>query len=128
MSKKIMAVWLAVENLEKAISFYRDKLGLELKTTEEGYADFKLEGTEIALGTKELIEKTTGLPISLTGPRHLIISWDVVPDIDKLYEELKTKGILFLTEPKTQPWGQRVAYFSDPDDHIWEISSWVKEE
>jgi len=123
-----MAVWLAVTDLEKSIAFYRDKLGLPLKSTEEGFADFKIKGAEVALGTKEMIEKTTGQKITIGGLQHLILSWDAVDDVDKLYEELKDKGVQFLSQPKTQPWGQRVAYFTDPDGHIWEISSWVKKE
>jgi len=128
MLKKIMAVWLAVTDLEKSIAFYRDTLGLPLKSTEEGFADFKIKGAEVALGTKEMIEKTTGQKIIIGGPRHLILGWDAVEDVDKLYKELKAKGVRFLTKLKTQPWGQRVAYFTDPDGHIWEISSWVKKE
>ncbi len=123
-----MAVWLAVTDLEKSIAFYRDTLGLPLKSTEEGFADFKIKGTEVALGTKEMIEKTTGQKITIGGARHLILGWDAVEDVDKVYKELKAKGVRFLTKPKTQPWGQRVTYFTDPDGHIWEISSWVKKE
>lgn len=126
--KKIMAVWLAVEDLGRSIAFYRDKLGLPLKSTEEGFADFELEGADVALGTKKVIEKTTGQKITIGGSRHLILGWEAVDDVDKLYEELKRKGVRFLSKPRTQPWGQRVAYFQDPDGHIWEISSWVKKE
>jgi len=128
MVKKMLGVWLVVSDLEKSISFYRDTLGLPLKSTEEGFADFKTKGAELALGTKEVIEKTIGQKAVIGGPRHLILAWDAVEDIDKLYEELKAKGVPFLGKPKTQPWGQRVAYFTDPDGHIWEISSWVKKE
>lgn len=123
-----MAVWLAVKDLDKSIAFYRDTLGLPLKSTEEGFADFKIKGAEVALGTKEMIEKTTGQKIVIGGLRHLILGWDAVEDVDKLYKDLKARGVRFLTKPKTQPWGQRVAYFTDPDGHIWEISSWIKKE
>jgi len=26
----------------------------------------------------------------------------------------------------TQAWGQRTAYFGDPDGHLWEIQEWIK--
>jgi uncharacterized glyoxalase superfamily protein PhnB len=37
-------------------------------------------------------------------------------------QDLKTKGVDIFEGPKTTEWGQKVAYFKDPDGHIWEIS------
>ena len=128
MVKKVLAVWLIVSDIERSVAFYRDTLGLPLKSTEEGFADFKTEGIEVALGRRDIVEGAIGKEnVAISGPRHLVISWEAVENVDALYQELKAKGVPFLSEPKTQPWGQRVAYFTDPDGHIWEISSWVKE-
>lgn len=35
--------------------------------------------------------------------------------------ELKSKGVTFFVDTKTTAWGQRVAYFKDPDGNIWEL-------
>lgn len=45
-----------------------------------------------------------------------------VEDIDKTCAELKQKGISIFEGPKKTSWGQEVAYFKDPDGHIWEIT------
>jgi len=45
-----------------------------------------------------------------------------VEDINAAYEELKNRGVEFITSPKVTSWGQNVAYFLDPDNNIWEIS------
>jgi len=31
----------------------------------------------------------------------------------------------FRAPPKTYPWHAHAAYFSDPDDNLWEIYCWV---
>ncbi|MDA4131655.1 MAG: VOC family protein, partial [Thaumarchaeota archaeon] len=32
----------------------------------------------------------------------------------------------FVKPPTTQPWGQRIAYFEDPEGNLWEISHFPK--
>ena len=41
-----------------------------------------------------------------------------VEDVDREYEELRKKGVHFVKPPTTQPWGQRIAYFEDPEGNI----------
>ena len=129
MTNKIMAIALIVSDLQKAIDFYQNKLGLKLKTQEEGFADFETKGTTLALLEKKVAEDLTGkgkVGTDATLPRPAILAWDAVEDVDALYKELKEKGVEFTVEPKTMSWGQRVAYFTDPDGNLWEISQWVK--
>ncbi len=49
-----------------------------------------------------------------------------VEDVDREYEELRQKGVHFVKPPTTQPWGQRIAYFEDPEGNLWEISHFPK--
>jgi predicted enzyme related to lactoylglutathione lyase len=50
-------------------------------------------------------------------------------DVDKLYVELRKKGIDFVTEPKDMPmWGMRVAHMRDPEDNLIEIWSELPQE
>jgi len=129
MTNKIMAIALVVADLKKAIDFYQNKLGLKLKTNEEGFADFETEGTTLALLEKKVAEDLAGkekVGTDSSLPRSSILAWDAVEDVDILHKELKDKGVEFTVEPKTMSWGQRVAYFSDPDGNLWEISQWVK--
>ena len=125
MTNKIMAIALIVSDLQKAIDFYQNKLGLKIKTKEEGFADFETEGTTLALLEKKVAEDLVGngkVGSDVNLPRPAILAWDAVEDVDALYKELKEKGVEFTVEPKTMPWGQRVAYFTDPDGNLWEIS------
>jgi lactoylglutathione lyase len=38
-----------------------------------------------------------------------------VDEIDRLVEELRADGVTVLREPADMPWGERVAYVTDPD-------------
>ena len=128
MVNKIMAIALIVSDLQRAVEFYRDKLGLKLVRTDDGYAEFETQGT-----TLELMEEKTVTDLVKRGkikagklPRSAYFGWVPTEDVDALYKELKQKGVEFVVEPKTMPWGQRVAYFTDPDGNLWEISQWTK--
>lgn len=128
MTKKIMAIALVVADLKKSISFYRDKLGLEVQNESESFADFKTDGTTIALLDKNTAKDLCGGLLSVSSDsRPMILAWDAVDDVDEYYSKLKNAGVKFLIEPKTMPWGQRVAYFADPDNNLWEISQFIKQ-
>lgn len=130
MNNKIMAIALVVSDLKKAIDFYQNKLGLKIKTNEKGFADFETQGTTLALLEQKVAEDLAGNKVAVNPKftRPLILAWDTVENVDQLFEELKAKGVEFSTEPKTTSWGQRVAYFSDPDGNLWEISQWTNQE
>ena len=52
---------------------------------------------------------------------------DVVENVPKNWKSRKDLRcyIAFIKEPITHSWGQRTAYFTDPDGHIWEIQQWL---
>jgi len=127
-ANKIIAIALIVSDLQKAVDFYRNKLGLKLVRIDDGYAEFKTEGAILEL----MEEKTVGDLVDMgkikaeQPSKAFYLAWDAVEDVDALYQELKEKGVEFIVEPKTMPWGQRVAYFTDPDGNLWEISQCVE--
>ena len=99
---------------------YNNTLGLEVNSTEGKFADFKLEGTSLALFEKEAAS-------ALFPKEHMrkgggVILAFQVQDLQKTCEELRLKGVEIFEGPKKTPWGQTVAYFKDPDENIWEVS------
>lgn len=46
-----------------------------------------------------------------------------VDDLEETLKILESKGVEIFEGPKTTEWGQTVAYFKDPDGHIWEVSN-----
>ncbi|MBU2577941.1 VOC family protein [Patescibacteria group bacterium] len=121
MFNKLFAVCLLVENFEKSLKFYKDTLGLKVKSQEGNqFAGFDLKGTEMAIFQKD--GATAMFPKEHMGSGGGVVIGFNVRDLDKACEELKTKGVKIFEGPKTTPWGQKVAYFKDPDGNIWEVS------
>ena len=118
---------LVTENYEAMKAFYRDTLSfpIERDVPKEQFAQFKTDNCFVAIYGKQFVEKLLGN--SVTGkPGSTIYSFGQSKDIDTDYQQLSSKGVQFIKTPQTQTWGQRTAYFTDPDGNIWEIQQWIK--
>jgi lactoylglutathione lyase len=122
---------LPVRDFEKSISFYRDVLGLQMKDKQDDFAYLvfeKMTGPGIGLlkieSASKLISEAQVRPNEDTIHRTYFAVF--VEDVDKEYRELEAKGVHFVKAPTTQPWGQRIAYFEDPEGNLWEISHFLK--
>jgi catechol 2,3-dioxygenase-like lactoylglutathione lyase family enzyme len=107
--------------------FYSTILQLPIvrEVPEEEFCQFKLRNCFLAIYGSTFYDKLIGRNNS-GKPGGAIYTFAEVSDVDATIRELKSKGVKILKEPKTQPWGQRTAYFLDPDSHIWEIQQWIK--
>lgn len=118
-----------VENVERSVAFYRDKLGFKLRTRAEGFADFTTEHVALALWEIDHIAATTGISNKRSGPgvHKAVAAIEVVrpEQIDELYQQLVEQGVSFVSPPKDYPWRARCVYFTDPDDNLWEIYAWL---
>jgi len=120
MFKKLFAVCLLVDDFEKSLNFYRDILGLSVKSQEGKFANFQLGETELAIFQKD--EAVTMFPEEHMGKGGGTVMGFQVENLEEAVGQIKTKGVEIFEGPKTTPWGQKVAYFKDPDGNIWEIS------
>ena len=109
MDWKVGYVTVGVRDLDRAVEFYRDTLGLPMlyAAPEFSYAAFDAGGTRfsIAAGAAE----THG-----TGNRNTGIGF-MVPDLDAAHAELAAKGVKFTMGPGKMPWGGYMAMFVDLD-------------
>lgn len=122
---------LVVRDFEKCVSFYQEKLGFKLKNKEQDFAYFVF-GNETGPGigliaiesAAKIISDARIRPKEETLQRNYLAIF--LEDVDKEYESLKAKGVHFVKHPTTFPWGQRIAYFEDPEGNLWEISHFMK--
>ncbi len=121
MFETLFAVCLLVENLERSVQFYRDVLGLQVKDTDEGFTNFQLQGTELAIFEQKAA--VSMFPATYMRPAGGALLAFQVERVDEACHTLTEKGVDIFEGPKTTPWGQRVAYFHDPDEYVWEISN-----
>lgn len=121
MFDKLFAVALLVDSFNRSLEFYRDKLGLEVKSQDGKFANFKLGETELAIFEKG--EAVSMFPAQYMKSGGGAVLGFQVKDVSRACEGLKSKGIEIFEGPKTTEWGQTVAYFLDPDGNIWEVSN-----
>ena len=104
-------VWLPVSNLERAIEFYSEALGLEQKQREELWAEFDANGLRIGLNARD--EKRP-------GHGWAVIACQTQNGLDPAVSELRERGVQFVDEISEHPWG-RVAAFNDPEGNALQL-------
>lgn len=131
MKLRISDYCLIVPNVDRAVAFYGETLGLPMRFRNENFADFELgDGARLALWEHSHVSEALGGGgvVGKPGNRFMgAIRFDTGKEVDAAYEELEGKGVNFLTAPTDWPWGARAAYFKDPHGYLWEIYAWIQE-
>lgn len=131
MKARLSILTLAVDDLERAVRFYRDGLGLPTEGIvgtefEHGaVAFFALEGgVRLALWPRESLAHDTGLPVSPSSPTELTLGQLVASptEVNAVVEQARAAGAVVVKEPGKTFWGGYSGYVQDPDGHIWEIA------
>lgn len=130
MKPRISVVTLGVDDLERAVDFYRYGLGLNTEGIvgeefENGaVAFFDLgAGLKLALWPRNSIACDTGLPEGARSPAEFTIGHNVASrnEVDMVMEQAKTAGANIVKPARETFWGGYAGYFQDPDQHLWEI-------
>ncbi len=131
MKPYITILTLGVEDLERAVSFYRDGLGFSTKGiigTEfpnGAVAFFNLEsGMKLALWPRKSLAADTGLEIQAVSPLEMSIGHNVgsQEEVDAAMEQAERAGAKVIKEAQPTFYGGYAGYFQDPDGHLWEIA------
>jgi len=114
---------LIVEDVDRALGFYVDVLGLRLGHRSGDYAQLDTGTTRLALYTRSAMAKTLGMaldpPVSSAPGFELGFK---VSDVDVAFAELIARGAQPVMPPTDRFWGQRTAYLRDPDGHLIELA------
>ena len=122
---------LFVEDMAKMICFYRDVLGFEIKEDEDTSNVYLIKDDTLFLlyGRKDF-EKMTSRKYEyikgLNGHTEIALYVDSFEEVDAEYEKAVSKGAVSVSEPVTEPWGQRTCYISDLEGNLIEIGSFNK--
>lgn len=119
MIKQIKFVSIPVRDQDRALAFYRDKLGFEVKTDQpfgpQRWIELAVPGAE----TGVVLFTPPGHEDRIGSFQNLAFTTD---DIEKTYQELSGKGVEFSQPPRKEPWGTS-AIFQDPDGNRFVLSS-----
>jgi lactoylglutathione lyase len=117
-------VILYVNDFDKTMKFYKEILGLSVKMQHDTYVEFDTGATTLSINTRESVKEIIGLemPTSDIASQTFELGF-VVDDVVATIEMLRSLDVPIYKEPVTKPWGQTVAYVTDPDGHYIEICS-----
>ncbi|HEX6590106.1 MAG TPA: VOC family protein [Longimicrobiales bacterium] len=130
MKPRITVLTLGVDDLERAVRFYRDGLGLLTRG---------IIGTEFEHGAVAFFELAGGLRLalwpraSLARDSGLRVARPLAPDasighnvgsrahVDDVMAQAARAGATIVVPAHETFWGGYGGYFQDPDGHLWEV-------
>ncbi|MFJ5383434.1 VOC family protein [Cupriavidus sp. CER94] len=130
MKPRISVLTLGVADLERAVGFYRDGLGLATpgivgKEFEHGaVAFFDLQaGLKLALWARDNLAWDTGLPPSAPCPTGFSIGHNVTSkgEVDQVMAQVARAGGTLVKPAQDTFYGGYAGYFQDPDGNLWEV-------
>lgn len=130
MKPRISLITLGVDDLEQAVRFYRDGLGLPtagIVGTEFEYgavAFFDLQsGLKLALWPRSSLAHDTSLPKHAASPAGFSLAHNVSSkaEVDTVIKQAEIAGAVIVKPAQDTFWGGYAGYFQDPDQHLWEI-------
>jgi len=127
---RITVITLGVEDLERAVAFYRDGLGwptqgiIGSEFPDGAVAFFSLAGgLQLALWPRASLAKDAGVRPGHPNPAELSLGYNVLESsaVDEIFAIAVAAGAAPTKSPGPTFWGGYAAYFQDPDGHLWEI-------
>jgi catechol 2,3-dioxygenase-like lactoylglutathione lyase family enzyme len=139
MKARITLITLGVDDLERAVRFYRDGLGLRTEGivgTEFEYgavAFFDLQaGLKLALWPRTSLARDSGVPPGGRSATEFSLGHNVSSkrEVEAVMEQARRAGAVIVKPAQDTFWGGYAGYFQDPDAHLWEVAwnpQWVVE-
>ena len=99
-AKKITDICLLVEDIERTVDFYVNKLGFKLRRRAESFADFSNGGVTLAAWELDHINRHTGVSNKRApaGAHKACVAMELdrPEEIDRLFTDLSAKGVSFM--------------------------------
>lgn len=133
MRPAITLVTLGVDDLERAVAFYRDGLGwptagiVGTEFENGAVAFFALEsGLKLALWPRRSLAADAGLPPAQRaagGGADFSLAHNVASaaDVDAAMAQAERAGAAIVKRAQPTFYGGHAGYFRDPDGHLWEV-------
>ena len=131
MRPRITLITLGVDDLERAVAFYRDGLGLPtqgIMGTEfeiGAVAFFELEsGLKLAVWPRTSLAADSGLALQPPSATSFSLAHNVESpaEVDEVMAQAARAGARVVKPAQKAFWGGYAGYFQDPDGHLWEVA------
>jgi catechol 2,3-dioxygenase-like lactoylglutathione lyase family enzyme len=127
----ISLITLAVDDLDRAVAFYRDGLGLATEGVvgaefEYGaVAFFELQrGLKLALWPRTSLARDSGIGAGTRSATEFALAHNVASrnEVDVVMAQARDAGATITKPAIATFWGGYAGYFQDPDGHLWEVA------
>ena len=131
MEPHVTLLTLGVDDLERAVAFYRDGLGFSTKGVigtefENGaVAFFNLKpGLKLALWPRKSLSADSGLPLQAPSATEFSLGHNVASqlEVDSVMRQAEQAGARIVKSARATFYGGYAGYFQDPDGHLWEVA------
>ena len=131
MKPRITVLTLGVDDLERALHFYRDGLGwtspgiIGQEFENGAVAFFTLDsGLMLALWPRSSIGRDTGLAPTPPSATEFTLAQNVRSreDVDAALTRAEAAGARLVKPGGETFYGGYAGYFADPDGHLWEVA------
>lgn len=130
MEPRLTVLTLGVDDLDRAVAFYRDGCGLATggiigREFEHGaVAFFDLQpGLKLAVWERANLAHDAGLVIQPRSSTECSLGHNVrsEAEVDTVLAQAERAGASIVKPAGKTFWGGYAGYFADPDGHLWEI-------
>jgi catechol 2,3-dioxygenase-like lactoylglutathione lyase family enzyme len=122
---RIALITVLADDAPTLARFYRDVLGFQVANDLGQYVEFAHEGVRFAICARNVMANATQHPsFKLPGSGQafeLAFPLDTPEALDRAYAEIIAGGATPVASPAVMPWGQKTAFFADPEGNIHEL-------
>ena len=131
MKPRITLITLGVDDLERALRFYRDGLGLQTPGIvgpefEHGAVAFfdLAHGLKLALWPRASLAHDSGLKVTPRSATEFCLAHNVSAraEVDEVMAQAQQAGATLVKAAHETFYGGYAGYFQDPDGHLWEVA------
>ena len=106
MLEGVAVIWMPVQDIERAKSFYGDTLGLRITNEDGDWAEVDANGLTLGLNGRE--------PSGAQGEGGPVVTFQPQAGLEETVDDLKGQGVEVPAGISEHPWG-RVATFKDSE-------------
>jgi uncharacterized protein len=130
MKPQLTVLTLGVDDLERALRFYRDGLGFATRGlvgqefAHGAVAFFELQaGVRLAIWPRKSIALDSGLPEGPRSSTEVTLGHNVGTraEVEIVLAQAERAGARIVKHACDTFWGGYSGYFADPDGHLWEV-------
>lgn len=131
MKPHVTLITLGVDDLERAVAFYRDGLGwttpgiVGTEFEHGAVAFFPLQpGLKLALWARRSLAADSGLPLQPPSATDVALAHNVgsAAEVDAVMRQAGRAGARIVKAAQATFYGGYAGYFQDPEGHLWEVA------